>query len=330
MSLYHLIIKLFLKLNYVLPFKFFTRKFTESDGRISSSADSPPFPSERKINTLTSDGSLARMSFHEKSENMIEDESSSVSPLLHLVCDALGKSSMNDELSTAPKDELLYDPFTTDIINDDNFIVHKVLINGNDLLDNNSPGTNNLMINRSSFEEREENLLSTVIEEEHEQDSLEEFIKHETECGCQSSATTSANAYGEKGESCCNSVKGPENENHKRCTAFNQLAQQNVEGKCEINDGQEKEKQFGRSDDSYVCTNGGSKKCDLLQYHDQLMASEKEEKVNGKEEKLSLTFFLTFSFLPRHCNRKSSLEWTSIIRNCFFALVSIQHQWRSG
>lgn len=269
------------------------RKFAESDGRISSSADSPPFPSERKINTLTSDGSLARMSYVKSENEDIKDEnSSSVSPLLHLVCDALGKSNI-DERSNAPKDELFFDPFTNDTINDDNFIVHKVLMNGNDLLDD-LPVTNNLMISRS-FEEREENLLSTVIEEEHEQDSLEEFIKHETECGCQSSATGSANSYGEK-ETCCNSIKGPENDHHKRCTApSNHLPQESVEVMFEINDGQEKEKQFSCGGDTNVCANGGNKKYDLLQDHDQLKTESKKEKVdNGKEETLSDIFFSPF------------------------------------
>ena len=235
---------------------------------------------------------------------MTESESThkqktSTSPLLHLVCDALGCESSVDDNSIVPKDELLFDPFANDATNDhvDNFIVHKVLMNGHDLLDDELPGVaNNLLItSRSSFEEREENLLSTVIEEEQEQDSLEEFIKHETECGCpQSSINGSSGNGGGIGNHC----NGRESGDLKKC--YDQVSMEKMKANEKLDeknifkrfdgDGDEVDGSKDGTDESNdgVCdSKGGRQKsgCDLLHDHDQLKM-EKRNVTEGIGEKV--------------------------------------------
>lgn len=307
-SVCHILLQLFSVLYDALRMKmttfdtFFTLSppIIESDGRVSSSGESSshhPFPCERKINKLNSNG----VKMNGNGVKTIESESTqkqktSTSPLLHLVCDALGCESNVDDNSIVPKDELLFDPFANDATNDhvDNFIVHKVLMNGHDLLDDGLSGVaNNLLItSRSSFEEREENLLSTVIEEEQEQDSLEEFIKHETECGCPQSSINGSSDNGLSGGGIGNHCNGRESGDLKKC--YDQVSME----KMKVNEKLDKKNIFKRfdgdgdevdgskdgtdeSNDGVCGSKGGRQKsgCDLLHDHDQL----KMEKRNVTE-----------------------------------------------
>lgn len=345
MSLFRFFVKLFLKLCAALQMKpfnndYFSNQSSESDGRTSSSA-SPPFPSERKINNLASNGSLPMS--HDISH---EKPSKSISPLLHLVCDALDRSKVDE--SIAPKDELLFDPFASDTTNDDNFVVHKVLMNGNDLLDDLTIA-NSLMIPSRSLDEREENLLSTVIEEEHEQDSLEEFIKHETECGCQSSGTINGTNPNADGGNCCSSNKSGLENDPKKGSKINHedSGEERNEKLVEVPHEEKISDVVGSNDDErngYVFANGGRQKCDLLHDHDEdhserrmmvMMMMDGKEKVDAIDGGKKDTFSAYYSFSPfptKNRGKKGSYEWTCITIKHFFAHSSRQWEveWRWG